>query len=105
MTTAYPGSVGVVHDVGDRRKLSAEVRAEDGQLADPGALVFVMKEPDGALTSYTLDDGVVRESVGVFYVHWDCVKVGVHRYRFAASGDVAAAQEASFHVQRSRVLT
>jgi hypothetical protein len=93
------------YDIGDRRKLTCEVRDEDGVLIDPTALVFTMKDPGGLLTSYDLNDvELVRDSVGLFHTYWDCVLIGKHCWRFAASGNVGAAEEKNFTVRPSTVI-
>lgn len=95
----------LVHDIGDRRKLTCEVRDEADALTDADELVFIMREPDGVLTTYELGDNeLVRESEGLYYVYWDCAKSGKHYWRWAASGNVGAAEEASFKVAPSKVL-
>jgi hypothetical protein len=93
------------HDIGDRRKLSCEIRDEDGQLADPTEVTFTIVAPDGVLTTYTTDDPqLVRDSVGVYHVYWDCALSGTYRWRYAATGIIGAAQESAFYVRRSKVL-
>jgi hypothetical protein len=94
------------HDIGDRRKLTCEVRDEDGALVDPTALVFTMKTPDATVTSYEYltDVEVVRDSLGLFHVYWDCAAAGKHYWRFAATGNVGAAEESTFTVRASKVL-
>lgn len=93
------------HDIGDRRKLTCEVRDESGALVDPVVLTFYMREPDGVLTTYDLTDTeVVRDSVGVFHTYWDITQSGTHNWRWAASGNVGAAEETSFKVKASKVL-
>jgi hypothetical protein len=94
------------HDIGDRRKLTCEVRDEANALIDPSGLTFTMRAPDGTLTEYTLADvaDLVRDSVGVYHVYWDCTQAGKHFWRFAATGNVGAAEETSFKVRVSKVL-
>ena len=93
------------HDIGDRRKLTCEVRDEDGTLLAPDALVFTMREPDGTLTTYDLaDEEMILDSVGLYHVYWDCTQAGKHFWRWAASGNVGAAEESSFKVLVSKVL-
>lgn len=94
----------LVHDIGDRRKLTCEVRNEAGALTAPTELVFTMREPDDTITTYDLDDGVVTDSTGVYHVYWDITQAGKHYWRWAASGNVGVAEEASFKVLVSKVL-
>jgi hypothetical protein len=94
-----------VYDIGDRRKLSCEIRNEDGDLTDPTTLTFTMREPDDAVTQfvYGTDTEVVRDGQGVFRVYWDCELAGFHNWRFEADGTVVVAAEAVFNVRRSQV--
>ena len=91
------------YDIGDRRKLTCQIRNEAGQLADPEALFFQMRTPDGETTTYRYGTGtqVVSESTGLFRVHWDCTQSGFHGYRWVATGSIAAAEESSFLVNQS----
>lgn len=93
------------YDIGDRRKLSAEIRDETGQLADPTTLVFLMYEPDKTLTEYTYgtDNEVVQDSTGKYHVYWDATKPGKHWWRYEASGNIGVAEETSFTVRKSKL--
>lgn len=95
-----------VYDIGDRRKLSCEIRNESGVLTDPTTLVFTMREPDGTITDYLYgtDAELVKDSVGVYHVYWDCALAGIHRWRLEADGAVVVAEEALFNVRRSHVI-
>lgn len=106
MSQPYPVGPLEIHEYGARRKLSVRIYDEDGALADPTTLTFTMRDPDNVRTTYVsgTDAQIVRESVGVFHVYWDCVKTGRHRWRFAATGSIGAAAEAGFIVEHSDVL-
>jgi hypothetical protein len=98
----------VTYDVGDRVRLSIEVRDLEGSgtpLIDPDTLVFKMKEPDDTVTTYTfgVDAQLVHDGVGEFHVNWDAAQSGVHWGRFAASGNVGAAEELGFKVRSPKV--
>ena len=95
------------YDIGDRRKLTCQVKDEGGALADPDALVFQMRHPDGSVIEYQYgtDSQLVRVSVGVFYVYWDCAVAGIHRYRWTATGALAAAEESGFQVRGTVFLS
>lgn len=94
-----------VYDIGDRRKLSCEIRNENGDLADPTTLVFTMREPDDVVTEYLYgtDAELVRDTLGIYHVYWDCAQSGFHRWRFEADGEITVAEEAGFTVRRSQV--
>ena len=103
----------VWYDIGDRVRLSVEVRDREAAptdgvypLVDPDVLVFKMLEPDAVTTTYTfgVDAELVHDGVGEFHVNWDTAQSGVHWSRFSASGNVGAAEELGFKVLPSKVL-
>lgn len=93
-----------VYDIGDRRKLTAELRDEDGALADPTVLTFYMREPDDTVTDfvYGTDVELVKDSPGIYHVYWDITQSGFHHWRYEATGTVAAAEEANFTVRQTQ---
>lgn len=86
--------------IGSRRKLVCVITGESGSPIDPDVLTFEMHTPDGQVTTYVYgtDPGLVRDSLGVFHVYWDCTQNGLHRYSFVASGSIAAVQDGIFQV-------
>ena len=96
------------YDRGDRIRLTATIRdlENDNVLVDPDTLEFTILEPDASTTTYVYgtDAEVIRDSVGVFHVYWDAAQSGLHWARYAASGNVGAAEELGFKVGRSKVL-
>ena len=94
-----------VYDVGDRRKLSVDITDENGSAADPSDVTFLMSDPDGIVTAYEydIDSELVRTGTGAYHVEWDCLTPGNHVWRIEASGSVAAAEEAFFHVRQSQI--
>lgn len=89
-------------DIGDRRKLTCEIRDESRVLADPESLVFYMLTPDGETVTYRrgTDAQLVRDSEGLFHVYWDCGQSGFHGYRFESQNPTVA-EEDSFVVAES----
>lgn len=96
-----------VYDVGDRRRLQCTIVDEDDELTDPTTLTFTMLEPDGTVTEYvwSIDSELIRTTQGTFYVNWDAAQVGVHRWRYEATGNVQQVEEAAFTCRRSQVVT
>jgi hypothetical protein len=94
-----------VYDIGDRRKLSVDIADENGTAVDPDEVRFLMSEPDGFVTTYEygLDPEIVRTGVGSYHLEWDCAEPGNHVWRVEASGNVAVAEEAFFHVRQSQI--
>jgi len=95
------------YDVGDRRKLCCEIRNEDGDLADPTTVTFKIKAPDGEVTVYVLDTDaeLVRDSTGTYHVYWDITLNGTYWWRFEASGNIGAAEEAAFKARTPHVVS
>jgi len=94
-----------IYDIGDRRRLVVTFRDEDGSLADPTAVTFAIREPDDLVTTYVYgtDVELVRDSVGVYHVHWDIAQAGWHHWRFEGAGSVGVAEESRFQVRESLV--
>lgn len=94
-----------IYLVGVELQLSCAITDQSGQPADPSALDFKIKLPDGTLVTYTYgtDPQLVRDTVGQYYVYFDCTEAGVHWYRFEATGTIVTAAEQSFLVQASNV--
>jgi len=86
-----------------RVRLRMTLRDLAGDIADPTQLVFSIKEPSGDITTYIwgIDDEVVRDSEGIFYVDWDASEVGTHYYKWQANGAVQLGKSAAFSVKES----
>lgn len=90
------------YDVGDEVWLSVAFTYL-GRAADPTAVVFKLKLPDGTLVTYTYgtDVQVVRDAVGSYHVAYPIAQVGTHSYRYEGSGTVKAAAERKFVARAS----
>lgn len=93
------------YDIGDRRKLSCELRNESGVLTDPDELKFKIRTPDNVVTTYIYgsNEELERDSVGKYYVYWDCTQRGDYFWRYEATGIITAAEETMFSVRKSVV--
>lgn len=93
------------YDIGDRRRLSCEIRDETGQLGDPTTVSFRMYEPDKTVTEYVygVDDEIYKDSTGHYHVEWDITQAGIHWWRFAGAGSIGVAEETKFTVRKSKV--
>lgn len=71
-------------DIGDLHKLSAAFKDSEGNAVNPGAVTFVMREPDGTETPYTygVDTEVKANGTGAFYVEWTYRQPGRHAARW-----------------------
>jgi hypothetical protein len=87
-----------LYDTGDGLRLSAAFTDDNGDAADPTAVIFKLQDPDGEITTYTYgtDDEVVRDGVGAYHIDIDIEVAGAYRYRWAGTGVVQAAAEGSF---------
>lgn len=85
------------YDIGDLPRLTATFEVSD-VAADPTAVTFTLREPDGVLTTYTYpaDAELVKDATGVYHVDWPVTKAGNHFYRFAGTGAAVAAEERQF---------
>lgn len=93
------------YDIGDRRRLSCEIRDETGTLADPTTVTFKMFEPDKVVTQYVYgeDAQVYKDSTGCYHVEWDITQAGTHWWRFEASGSIGVAEETQFRVRKTKI--
>lgn len=96
------------YDVGDLAPLRATFTDPDDpdEALDPDDVTFIVREPDGTVTSEssTMGTDVENPDPGVYLLHWPCRVGGVHHYRVEADGGITAAEEAAFMVRPSRVL-
>lgn len=97
--------VASIHDLGDQRDLRF-VTSITGSPVNPTDLTFTMLEPDGTVTEYVKDTDAELEAVvtGTWRVLWTCAQAGMHRFRFAATGNIVQSAEHSFFVRRSKVM-
>lgn len=91
-------------DIGDVYRASVSFVDEDGVAADPSAITFRWRKPDGTRSSYVYgtDAELVKSSTGSYYVDLDLDQAGVWTYRFEGTGgDAKAAEEDKFTVLES----
>jgi hypothetical protein len=91
------------YTTGTMVRLNGSFRTIYGVLDDPATVTFEMQVPDGTITTYTygVDNELIRESEGNYYVDWTTSDVGTYTYRFASVGTVTAANENTFTVPTS----
>lgn len=95
-------------DIGDAPKFKVTFHDEDGALDDPTAVVFTLRTPAGAETSFVhgTDDEVDRVSTGVFRFTAPTLSAsGTYRLRAKGTEGLIAADEGSFTVRASRFTT
>ena len=73
-----------------------------GAVADPGAVVLKVKQPDGTVVTHTPD--VVRDSTGVYHADLALSAAGIWAYRWELTAPNAGAAEGLISVQKSRVI-
>lgn len=72
-----------------------------GTPSDPTNITAKIEEPDGTLTTYVyaIDDELVREDIGVYYIEHTIEQAGTHRVKFIGTGSVVAANVTTFFVE------
>jgi hypothetical protein len=67
---------------------------------DPDVVIVRTKAPDGTVTSYqyTVDQQVVQESAGHYYIDVEIIDAGTWSYRWEGTGGYEAANEGTFKV-------
>ena len=91
------------YDVGDEVRLSAAFEKPANTPADPGTIVFKVKDPSGNITTYTYgsDAQLVKDSTGNYHVDVTIDEEGTWFYRFTGTGTVVAAGESFFYARES----
>ncbi len=83
--------------------VSAVFKNAAGVAADPTAVFFSVKDPEGTETDYTYGVGIaiVKDSTGNYHINVDANMPGTWHYRFYSTGTVKAADEGAFTVSPS----
>lgn len=97
--------MGEVYDTGDIARIEATFQL-DGAMVDPTTLVLEVTVPDGSTTTYTYGSGseIQRLDTGRYRSDLACSTAGSWRYRWVASGNVAAVVHGEFLVRDDPVL-
>lgn len=92
-----------------KQRVRFSVNVQDSSLAyvDPATLVFKVKDPDGAVTSYTYltDIGLVRDSLGHYHLDLVLADPGKWTFRAEGSGNMNVAKEIYTISERSEFYT
>lgn len=76
----------LVLELGSDADVTATVRDRDGNLTDPGGLVFTVTDPSGDATTYTYPAaGITRVGLGVYRLTFTVGADGQHFVRCAAT--------------------
>jgi hypothetical protein len=89
------------YDVGDKVRCTGTFETAAGTDVDPAAVLFAVRTPSGATTTYTYgtDAEVVKSATGIYYVDVNITEAGVWYYRFYSTGTGQAAGEESFEAK------
>ena len=86
------------YNIGDLLRLQATFTNLSGTKVDPTTIVLKVKNPAGAITTYTYPTNITRSSTGVFYYDYAVLASGAHYFNWAGSGAFTAADENVFSV-------
>ena len=91
-------------DIGDLVRCEGRFTNLVGTLIDPATVTFKIKDPNGAVTtySYPADAQVIKSATGIYYVDVNATKAGTWYYRFYSTGTSQAAGETAFKVAASQ---
>lgn len=89
--------------LGEAVRVSAEFRNAAGVVADPSAVLFKYRDPEGTITPlvYGTDAALVKDSTGNYHVDIDANMAGTWNWRFYATGTGQTANEGTFTVGES----
>jgi hypothetical protein len=94
-----------LYDIGDQPTLTATFADADGAAADPSAITFSLKAPDGTVTTATEADAT-NPAVGVW--KWPIPAAfdapGPWHFRAEATAGLQTAEELSVRVRPSNVV-
>lgn len=88
---------------GDVVRVAAKFTDTAGTDVDPTTVVFKVRKPDGAKTTYTYGVGatIAKSSVGDYYVNFELADPGTYTFRWQGSGNYQGAVELTQAVSRS----
>ena len=87
-----------MNDIGDRVRLFATFKGEDGDVADPDAVYLLVRKPDGTVVPIT-DLTHTVEGSGYYSAEVDVDQSGRWDVHWEGTGAVTAAEESSFYVR------
>lgn len=72
---------------------------------DPSTISFITKDPAGTVTTFVMsvDAGVIRQDVGVYYFDWVVNTMGDHNWRMTGVGTGQTAKQDFFTVRSLNV--
>ena len=86
-------------DIGDLIRVSRTFLNAAGAAADPSAVVFTLKDPEGVITTPPATDDT---GTGNYYVDVTPTVAGVYRYKWTSTGDPQLMDQGTFTVRRDR---
>jgi hypothetical protein len=91
------------YDIGDNPRLTATFRNEADAVADPTSIVAKYRKPDGTVVTltYGVDLALYKDSTGIYHTDITVDMAGRWYYRFVGTGNVIAAEETYFDVEKS----
>ncbi len=94
------------YDIGDQPTFQATFRNSTADLTNPTVVKFLLKDPNGGLTTLTFPTGITNPSVGVFEHNATKLTIaGRWTYRFNGEGTLITAGERVITVDASNFTT
>ncbi|MBL4763501.1 MAG: hypothetical protein JKY93_12495 [Gammaproteobacteria bacterium] len=87
-------------NIGDLHRASITFSGLDGAPADPTTISFLMREPDGEITTfiYGTDAELVKDSTGRYHVDFTYQQSGRHFLKWTGTGAVELAESVETYV-------
>ena len=95
------------YDVGTQVRFQCTFKNLAGTATDPTSITVKIKDPSGNVQTlvYGVDSDVKKgATAGIYYVDRTIDESGIWRHRWAGTGTVEAANEASIRVEKQHVL-
>ena len=86
------------YNIGDLLRLKATFTSITGTNVDPTSITLKVKNPAGAVSTYTYPTHITKDSTGVYFYNYAVAASGTHYYNWAGTGAFQAADENSFTV-------
>lgn len=102
-------STASTYDVGDRFRVAATFTDTGGTTADPTAVHFHYKTPDGVVNSFTWpgtsSTSIIKASSGNYYYDITSTGSGYYAWRWSSTGSIYVTTEGKTYIRKRLVST